>query len=215
MPAGITLRLEGDSNDYVGKGLSGGQIVVRPPRGAIFAAERKRDRRQRHRLRRDPGQHVPPRRRGGAVLRAQLRRDRRRRGRGRPRARVHDRRPRGDPRRDRAQPRRRHVGRHRLRLRARPRAASTARRSRPASSSCGALGRADAEILRDLLEQHRRRDRLDARGSACSTNFDDELDRFVQGAAARLRRRAADPPGRRSPRGSTPTATSSGPASWR
>ncbi|HWI31558.1 MAG TPA: glutamate synthase large subunit [Microbacterium sp.] len=38
MPAGITLRLEGDSNDYVGKGLSGGQIVIRPPRGATFAA---------------------------------------------------------------------------------------------------------------------------------------------------------------------------------
>jgi glutamate synthase (NADPH/NADH) large chain len=40
MPNGITLRLEGDSNDYVGKGLSGGRIVVRPPRGAIFPAER-------------------------------------------------------------------------------------------------------------------------------------------------------------------------------
>jgi len=38
MPAGITLRLEGDSNDYVGKGLSGGQIVIRPPRGAAFDA---------------------------------------------------------------------------------------------------------------------------------------------------------------------------------
>ncbi|WP_144784925.1 glutamate synthase large subunit [Microbacterium sp. BH-3-3-3] len=38
MPAGITLRLEGDSNDYVGKGLSGGTIVVRPPRGSSFAA---------------------------------------------------------------------------------------------------------------------------------------------------------------------------------
>ncbi len=38
MPAGITLRLEGDSNDYVGKGLSGGQIVVRPPRDATFDA---------------------------------------------------------------------------------------------------------------------------------------------------------------------------------
>ncbi|WP_314502412.1 glutamate synthase large subunit [uncultured Microbacterium sp.] len=38
MPSGITLRLEGDSNDYVGKGLSGGQIVVRPPRGATFDA---------------------------------------------------------------------------------------------------------------------------------------------------------------------------------
>ncbi len=38
VPAGITLRLEGDANDYVGKGLSGGQIVVRPPRGATFDA---------------------------------------------------------------------------------------------------------------------------------------------------------------------------------
>jgi glutamate synthase (NADPH/NADH) large chain len=38
MPAGITLRLEGDSNDYVGKGLSGGQIVIRPPRDAAFDA---------------------------------------------------------------------------------------------------------------------------------------------------------------------------------
>jgi glutamate synthase (NADPH/NADH) large chain len=34
LPRGITLRLEGDANDYVGKGLSGGRIVVRPDRGA-------------------------------------------------------------------------------------------------------------------------------------------------------------------------------------
>ncbi|MGJ4843771.1 glutamate synthase large subunit [Leifsonia sp. Le1] len=39
LPSGITLRLEGDSNDYVGKGLSGGQIVVRPPKGSVFPAE--------------------------------------------------------------------------------------------------------------------------------------------------------------------------------
>jgi glutamate synthase (NADPH/NADH) large chain len=32
LPKGITLRLFGDANDYVGKGLSGGRIVVRPPR---------------------------------------------------------------------------------------------------------------------------------------------------------------------------------------
>ncbi len=31
LPSGITLRLHGDANDYVGKGLSGGRIVVRPP----------------------------------------------------------------------------------------------------------------------------------------------------------------------------------------
>lgn len=40
LPAGITLRLEGDTNDYVGKGLSGGQIVVRPPRKTRFDASR-------------------------------------------------------------------------------------------------------------------------------------------------------------------------------
>jgi glutamate synthase (NADPH/NADH) large chain len=40
LPSGITLRLEGDSNDYVGKGLSGGRIVVRPDRSSVFPAER-------------------------------------------------------------------------------------------------------------------------------------------------------------------------------
>ena len=40
LPAGITLRLFGDANDYVAKGLSGGRVVVRPDRGrASFAAE--------------------------------------------------------------------------------------------------------------------------------------------------------------------------------
>ena len=39
VPRGITLRLEGDANDYVGKGLSGGRIVVRPPVDARFEAE--------------------------------------------------------------------------------------------------------------------------------------------------------------------------------
>ncbi|MGL5808786.1 MAG: glutamate synthase large subunit [Nocardioides sp.] len=39
VPRGITLRLEGDANDYVGKGLSGGRIVVRPDRAARFDAE--------------------------------------------------------------------------------------------------------------------------------------------------------------------------------
>jgi len=40
VPGGITLRLEGDSNDYVGKGLCGGHIIVRPDRNSVFAAER-------------------------------------------------------------------------------------------------------------------------------------------------------------------------------
>ncbi len=39
LPRGITLRLDGDANDYTGKGLSGGRIVVRPPAGSTFVAE--------------------------------------------------------------------------------------------------------------------------------------------------------------------------------
>ena len=39
IPKGLTLELEGDSNDYLGKGLSGGKIVVYPPRGSKFKAE--------------------------------------------------------------------------------------------------------------------------------------------------------------------------------
>jgi glutamate synthase domain-containing protein 3 len=36
---GVTLTLEGEANDYVGKGLSGGRLIVYPPRASGFAAE--------------------------------------------------------------------------------------------------------------------------------------------------------------------------------
>jgi glutamate synthase (NADPH) large chain len=39
VPRGISLTLEGDSNDYIGKGLSGGRIVVFPPAASTFVAE--------------------------------------------------------------------------------------------------------------------------------------------------------------------------------
>jgi len=39
LPRGITLRLAGDANDYLGKGLSGGRIIARPDPAAFFAAE--------------------------------------------------------------------------------------------------------------------------------------------------------------------------------
>jgi glutamate synthase (ferredoxin) len=39
VPRGITLTLEGDSNDYIAKGLSGGKIIVYPPKAACFVAE--------------------------------------------------------------------------------------------------------------------------------------------------------------------------------
>ena len=115
LPRGVTLRLEGDANDYLGKGLSGGRLIVRPPAEAVFTAEeqviagnvigygatRRRD--------------LPARHRGRAVLRAELRRARGRRGHRRPRLRVHDRRPGGDPRPGRPELRGGHVRRHRLR----------------------------------------------------------------------------------------------------
>ena len=39
VPKGVTLEIEGDANDYVGKGLSGGKIIVYPPRTSTFVPE--------------------------------------------------------------------------------------------------------------------------------------------------------------------------------
>ncbi|HWY78518.1 MAG TPA: glutamate synthase large subunit [Verrucomicrobiae bacterium] len=39
VPRGVTLTLEGDANDYIGKGLSGGRIIVYPPKGSTFVPE--------------------------------------------------------------------------------------------------------------------------------------------------------------------------------
>ena len=39
IPKGLTIRLYGDANDYVGKGLSGGRVIVRPDEKATFASE--------------------------------------------------------------------------------------------------------------------------------------------------------------------------------
>jgi glutamate synthase (NADPH/NADH) large chain len=41
LPAGVTLEMVGDANDYVGKGLSGGRVVVRPHEDSAFAAEQQ------------------------------------------------------------------------------------------------------------------------------------------------------------------------------
>ena len=117
VPRGMTMRLFGDANDYFGKGLS-----RRPAGGAAAGGVRVRGRGADHRrqcdlVRRHRGRGVHPRSGGRAVLRAQLRRRGRRRGRGGPRLRVHDRWSGGGARPDGSQLRRRHVGRHRLRLR--------------------------------------------------------------------------------------------------
>jgi glutamate synthase domain-containing protein 3 len=39
LTSGVTLELEGDANDYVGKGLSGGHLIVYPPRSSTFLPE--------------------------------------------------------------------------------------------------------------------------------------------------------------------------------
>ncbi|PYV13921.1 MAG: hypothetical protein DMG21_19775 [Acidobacteria bacterium] len=39
MTPGIRMILEGEANDYVGKGMGGGEIVIRPPKGSRFASE--------------------------------------------------------------------------------------------------------------------------------------------------------------------------------
>jgi glutamate synthase (ferredoxin) len=39
VPKGVTLELEGDANDYLGKGLSGGKIILYPPAGSTFVPE--------------------------------------------------------------------------------------------------------------------------------------------------------------------------------
>ena len=36
---GVTLEIEGDANDYVGKGLSGGKVIIYPPKNSPFKAE--------------------------------------------------------------------------------------------------------------------------------------------------------------------------------
>ena len=39
VPRGISMRVEGDANDYFGKGLSGGRLIIYPPKTSTFAAE--------------------------------------------------------------------------------------------------------------------------------------------------------------------------------
>ena len=88
--AASTFELQGATNDYVGKGLSGGRIVVYPDPEVPGQARREHRHRQHGDVRRDRRRGVFPRRRRRALLRAQLGRDRGRRRHGRPRLRIHD-----------------------------------------------------------------------------------------------------------------------------
>ena len=119
VPKGMTLLLEGDANDYIGKGLSGGKIVVFPPREATFVPEENIIVGNVAFYGATGGEAYIRGLRGRALLRAQLRPPRGRGGRGRPRLRVHDRRAGGGARPDRPQLRGGDVGRRRLRPRRR------------------------------------------------------------------------------------------------
>ena len=114
---GVTLTLEGDANDYVGKGLSGGEIVVYPPRTSSFLPEKNiligntvlyGATSGEAYFNGVAGERFAVRNSGAISGR---------RGRRRPRVRVHDQRHGGHFRVDRAQLRGRHERRHRLRSR--------------------------------------------------------------------------------------------------
>ena len=116
LPSGVTLTLEGDANDYVGKGLSGGKIVVYPPKSATFAAHENIivGNTVLYGATRRRGVHFRRGRR--TVRRPQQRRKRRRRRCRRSRLRIYDRRQNRRFGQNRQKFRRRNVGRHRLRL---------------------------------------------------------------------------------------------------
>ena len=114
---GITLSLRGEANDYVGKGLSGGRLIISSPPGHLPDRRGERGGRQRRPLRGHLGRALRQRGGGRALRGPQQRGGGGGRGGGRPRVRIHDRRPGGHPRSHRAQPGRGHERWHRLRRR--------------------------------------------------------------------------------------------------
>ena len=115
VPRGLTLTLEGDANDYVGKGLSGGRIIVYPPRGSTFVPEHNMVVGNVALYGATAGEAFFYGAAGERFCGPQQRRPHRGRGGRRPRLRVHDRRAGRGARRGRAQLRRGHERRHRLR----------------------------------------------------------------------------------------------------
>ena len=67
-PSGVTLELVGDANDYVGKGLSGGRVIIYPPAEVELRAGRQHHHRQRRALRCDRRRGLLPRPGGRAIL---------------------------------------------------------------------------------------------------------------------------------------------------
>ena len=188
MPRGITLTLEGDANDYVGKGLSGGKHHRLPAAHGDVRPRGQHHHRQRRALRRDERRGVHPRRRRRAVRRPQQRRGRRRRRRRRSRLRVHDRRPRRRARPDRPQLRRRHERRHRLRAR-RERVVRAPLQPRDGRSRAARSATRTSQLVQELLTRHVRHT-----GSTLAarllTDWSATRQAVREGDAARLQARA-------------------------
>ena len=151
---GMHLELEGEANDYVGKGLSGGEITVRPFRRAAYA-----DVSHQHLIIGNTilygatgGQALCRRTGRGSVRGAELRRGRRHRRRGQPLLRVHDRRHRRRARPRRAEFRRGDVERRGVRD---GRDGHVRRAgSIPTWSRSPTLDVEDAELLQRLIHEH-------------------------------------------------------------
>lgn len=116
---GLKLEVSGDANDYVGKGLSGGTIVVRPPMTQPAGRRRQHHHRQYRALRRDRCYLFACGRAGERFAVPQQRRQGGDRGLRLERLRIHDRRRRRDPGSHRRQFRCRHDRGHGLSLRPR------------------------------------------------------------------------------------------------
>ena len=186
LPRGITLRLVGDANDYLGKGLSGGRLSRPPGADRVVGGGAERDRRQRPALRGNGRRGVRPRTGGGAVRGPQLRRHGGRGGSRRPRLRVHDRRPGRRPRSGGAQLRGRHVRRDGVRA-GPARRAGQRRDGRPGGAGRRGPGRAARP-----RPAARRAHRLGRRRRA-ARGLGRERRAVHQGDAARLQERAAGP----------------------
>ena len=204
IPRGITMTLEGDANDHVGKGLSGGRIIVYPPKSCDVCGRREHHRRQRRAVWRDQRRGVLPRGGRRAVRRAQQRRDGRRRGRRRSRLRVHDRRARGRARQDRAQLRGRHE--RRRGLRAGPVGEAGQARQHGHVRSRGHRRRGRGVPAPDRVPPHRVHQQRARVAPAVQVGADHEA--LGEGDAARLQARAAGRSGREKvgPRGRVPRA---------
>ncbi len=111
---GITFDVEGDANDYFGKGLSGAKLIIKPPRTATFVPEENILIGNVAFYGAIKGEAYIRGLAGRAFRGAQQRRENGGGRRGRPRLRIHDRRHRGGAGPDRAQLRGRHVGRRGL-----------------------------------------------------------------------------------------------------